>query len=104
MLPTARLDEHRLAENTIGPVCAFGEQRRPTALMPFPVWALDEHGRRTTAIPSSLPFGRVVIKALVDNLAVLPLRDRHLLKMRILVVRRNEIHDGFIKRHIVTNA
>jgi hypothetical protein len=24
---TARLDEHRLSKNTIGPVCAFGEQR-----------------------------------------------------------------------------
>jgi hypothetical protein len=30
-LPTARLDEHRLTENTINPVCAFGEQRKHLA-------------------------------------------------------------------------
>src|SRR6188768_1174573 len=33
--PTARLDEHRLSANTIDLVCAFGEQRRPTALAPL---------------------------------------------------------------------
>ena len=33
--PTARLDEHRLSRNTMDLVCAFGEQRRPTALTPL---------------------------------------------------------------------
>jgi hypothetical protein len=32
--PTARLDEHRLSENTMDLVCAFGEQRRPTGWPP----------------------------------------------------------------------
>jgi hypothetical protein len=31
---TARLDEHRLSKNTMGLVCAFGEQERPTAVVP----------------------------------------------------------------------
>ena len=28
MLPTARFDEHRLSKNTMGLVCALGEQRK----------------------------------------------------------------------------
>ena len=34
--PTARFNEHRHPENTIGLVCALGEQRRPTASPPLP--------------------------------------------------------------------
>jgi hypothetical protein len=42
--PTVRLDEHRLSENTIGLVCAFGEQGRRTTTIPF-FWcaAFREH-------------------------------------------------------------
>jgi hypothetical protein len=34
---TARLDEHRLSNNTIDLVCAFGEHERPTALVALSV-------------------------------------------------------------------
>jgi hypothetical protein len=36
LLPTARLDEHRLTENTISSVCAFGEQRKHLAHSFYP--------------------------------------------------------------------
>ena len=61
----ARLDEHRLCNNTIGLVCAFGEQRRSTALTPSlsgvsrsastrtdqaaPLLSLGEQRRRTAS-------------------------------------------------------
>ena len=32
MLPTARFDEHRLSKNTMGLVCALGEQRKLPSL------------------------------------------------------------------------
>ena len=49
---TARLDEHRLSEDTIGLVCAFGEQERSTALVALLlVWSSRSSEQET---PSSL--------------------------------------------------
>ena len=53
--------------------------------------------------PRSLP-PRIVIKPLVDNLAVSPFRNGHLLHVNRLSVRRDEIHRRFIKRHVVADA
>ncbi len=51
--PTARFDEHRLSKNTMGLVCAFGEQERPTVLVALRlVWSSRSLERKT---PSSLP-------------------------------------------------
>src|SRR6185503_5489802 len=52
--PTARLDEHRLSANTIDLACAFGEQRRPTALAPLIlVCAFGELSKPTVEANSS---------------------------------------------------
>ena len=77
--PTARFDEHRHPENSIGLVCALGEQRRPTGLHaptfprahsgstgamrvsfpPFPCAALGEHKKPSGYLP---PFARSASK------------------------------------------
>src|SRR5207253_9006115 len=46
----------------------------------------------------------IVIEPLVDNLAIPPLRDRHLLRMHRLAVRGDPIRRGLVERHVVTNA
>jgi len=39
----------------------------------------------------------------MDDLAVLPFRDRHLLQMHRLVVRGDKICRGFVERDVVTS-
>jgi hypothetical protein len=53
--PTARFNERRHPENSIGLVCALGEQRRPTASTSYlPACALGEHRSDAGVVPPIL--------------------------------------------------
>jgi hypothetical protein len=58
-------------------VCAFGEQRRQTALMPFPVWALGENTKHLaypSIPPSSLLWAHRLLCSFQARLLCLPQR------------------------------